>query len=85
MIAKFKDVLLSIWESCDPDIFYWDIRSWFRSADLDPGKKKWIFEGLGGHPDLKEPNKLSGPSTGQSPLLHMMTKHLANNVIMTGH
>jgi len=43
MIANFKDILLSIWESHDPDIFYWDIRSWFRSVDLDPGKKKMDF------------------------------------------
>jgi len=72
VIAELKDLLLSVRDSCDPDIFYRDIRPWFRGADSDPGKRKWIFEGLEDHPDLKEPAELSGPSAGQSPLVHAL-------------
>lgn len=72
VIAELKDLLLACRENCDPDVFYRDIRPWFRGADSDPRKRKWVFEGLEDHPELDEPTELSGPSAGQSPLVHAL-------------
>jgi indoleamine 2,3-dioxygenase len=72
IIMDLKDLMLAVKEGCDPDIFYRDIRPWFRGEDSDPRKRKWIFEGLEDHPELDEPTELSGPSAGQSPLVHAL-------------
>ena len=72
VIKELKDLLLAVKEGCDPDVFYRDIRPWFRGEDSDPGKRKWIFEGLDDHPELEEPTELSGSSAGQSPLVHAL-------------
>jgi indoleamine 2,3-dioxygenase len=72
VITELTDSMLAVKEGCDPDVFYRDIRPWFRGEDSDPGKRKWIFEGLEEHPELEEPTELSGPSAGQSPLVHAL-------------
>ena len=72
VIMELKDLLLAVKEGCDPDVFYRDIRPWFRGEDSDPGKRRWIFEGLEDHPELESPTELSGSSAGQSPLVHAL-------------
>lgn len=71
VIADMTKTLLAVRDGCDPMTFYNDIRPWFRGADSDVGKK-WIFEGLELDPDLKEPTELSGPSAGQSSIIHAL-------------
>lgn len=71
VIAELTKTLLSVREGCDPEVFYNEIRPWFRGADSDVGKK-WIFEGLELDPELKEPTEVSGPSAGQSSLVHAL-------------
>lgn len=90
VIAELKDLLLAIRDHCDPDVFYRDIRPWFRGADSDPRKRKWIFDGLEDHPDLQQPTELSGPSAGQSPLIHALDIFLgvdrySHSSNLTGH
>jgi indoleamine 2,3-dioxygenase len=90
VIAELKNLLLAIREGCDPDVFYRDIRPWFKGADSDARKRKWIFEGLEDHPDLQEPTELSGPSAGQSPLVHALDIFLgvdrySHSSNLTGH
>ncbi|KAF8689787.1 hypothetical protein AX14_003159 [Amanita brunnescens Koide BX004] len=58
---------------CDPDVFYREVRPWIRGADSDA----WVFEGFdasaddGGEP-MWTPVELSGPSAGQSTLIHAL-------------
>lgn len=90
VISELKTLLLAIRKGCDPDVFYRDIRPWFRGADSDPRKRKWIFDGLEDHPDLQEPTELSGPSAGQSPLIHALDIFLgvdsySHSSNLTGH
>jgi len=63
---------------CDPDVFYREVRPWIRGADSDLSAKKWVFEGLdleeeedGGEP-MWNPVELSGPSAGQSSIVHAL-------------
>lgn len=72
VIAELQVLLVSVREGCDPTVFYRDIRPWFRGADSDPNKRTWVFEGLEQDPELKEPTELSGPSAGQSSLIHAL-------------
>jgi indoleamine 2,3-dioxygenase len=72
IIQELTGLLLGVKEGCDPDVFYRDIRPWFRGEDSDPGKRLWTFEGLEDHPELEKPTELSGPSAGQSPLIHAL-------------
>ncbi|KAF7972437.1 hypothetical protein HWV62_18012 [Athelia sp. TMB] len=72
VIRELRTLLLSVREGCNPDIFYNQIRPWFKGADSDPSGRPWVFEGLEDHPELAEPIELSGPSAGQSPLVHAL-------------
>lgn len=72
VISDLTTLLLSVRDGCDPQVFYNEIRPWFRGADSDKPQRKWVFEGLETHPELKEPTELSGPSAGQSSLIHAL-------------
>lgn len=75
MTSEFKGLKA---RGCDPDVFYREVRPWIRGADSDVGAKKWVFEGLdldeeedGGEP-MWNPVELSGPSAGQSSIVHAL-------------
>ncbi|KAI0090993.1 tryptophan 2,3-dioxygenase [Irpex rosettiformis] len=73
VIGELTKLLLAVREGCDPQVFYNEIRPWFRGADSDvDAGKKWIFEGLELDPTLTYPAELSGPSAGQSSLIHAL-------------
>ncbi|KAF7793714.1 hypothetical protein EIP86_004830 [Pleurotus ostreatoroseus] len=72
VIDDLTKLLLSVREGCDPQVFYNEIRPWFRGADSDLPSRKWIFEGIGDYPEIKVPTELSGPSAGQSSLVHSL-------------
>jgi indoleamine 2,3-dioxygenase len=89
VIRELTGLLLGVKEGCDPDVFYRDIRPWFRGEDSDPGKRIWIFEGLEDHPELEMPTELLGPSAGQSLLIHALdiflgVDHYSNLPLATG-
>ena len=65
-------ILLDVKKGCDPEFFYHSVRPWFRGEDSDPVNRKWIFEGLEEHPEIEQPADLSGPSAGQSALIHAL-------------
>ncbi|PCH39352.1 Indoleamine 2,3-dioxygenase [Wolfiporia cocos MD-104 SS10] len=71
VIADLTPILAAVREGCDPEVFYNDIRPWFKGADSDAARK-WVFEGLERDPTLQEPTELSGPSAGQSSLIHAL-------------
>ena len=66
-------------------MFYEQIRPWFRGADSGPAKRPWVFEGIEGQPELEAWMKeLSGPSAGQSPLVHALDMFLGVNTFTHG-
>lgn len=72
VIGELTKLLLAVREGCDPQVFYNDIRPWFRGVDSDAQRRPWIFDGLEADPSLKQPTELSGPSAGQSAMIHAL-------------
>ncbi|KAL7278923.1 hypothetical protein ACG7TL_006754 [Trametes sanguinea] len=72
VIRDLQVLLGSVREGCDPEIFYNVIRPWFKGADSDTTGRKWHFDGIELDPTLEEPTELSGPSAGQSSLIHAL-------------
>ncbi|TFK49792.1 Indoleamine 2,3-dioxygenase [Heliocybe sulcata] len=70
VIRGMSSQLVRVREGCDPSVFYNEIRPWFKGADSGSGK--WVFEGLDEDPTLVEPEELSGPSAGQSSVIHAL-------------
>ncbi|KAG5220724.1 Indoleamine2,3-dioxygenase [Salix suchowensis] len=64
VIKDLRELLLGVRKGCNPDVFY--------NQGLNSSNRKWIFEGLEDDPSLTEPSELSGPSAGQSPLIHAL-------------
>ncbi|KAJ6507695.1 Indoleamine 2,3-dioxygenase [Mycena vitilis] len=73
VIDDLRALIMTVRDGCDPSTFYNVIRPWFRGADSDPAKRRWEFEGLA--PDAY-PTELSGPSAGQSSLIHALDMFL---------
>ncbi|KAF8635082.1 hypothetical protein AX15_000566 [Amanita polypyramis BW_CC] len=81
-LEKLKDVVGGMTEEfkgiqsrgCDPDVFYREVRPWMNGT----GKKRWVFEGLDDGVDeerdepVYQPEELSGPSAGQSSIVHAL-------------
>lgn len=77
-LDKLKDVVEGMMRElkglrgrgCDPDVFYKEVRPWIRGADSDA----WVFEGLEEEDEepMWVPVELSGPSAGQSSLIHAL-------------
>ena len=70
-VHRLRELLLEVKVGCDPKVFYHDVRPWFRGEDSQTGRK-WVFEGLEQDPSLVAPTELSGPSAGQSSLIHAL-------------
>src|SRR6266478_7216728 len=81
VVTKMKEQLLGLRETgCDPDTFYNEVRPWL--AGCDSNKRKWVFEGLKDaiekcergeeEETIRDPQELSGPSAGQSSLIHSL-------------
>ena len=85
VIHELQAILLSVRDGCDPARFYHEIRPWFRGADSDPAKRKWVFEGIELDPSLREPTELSGPSAGQSSLIYALDVFLCVDSYKASH
>ncbi|EIW57172.1 tryptophan 2,3-dioxygenase [Trametes versicolor FP-101664 SS1] len=72
VIRDMQQLLAGVRDGCDPQVFYDEIRPWFKGADSDTTGRKWVFDGLELDPTLAEPTELSGPSAGQSSLIHAL-------------
>ncbi|KAF8911055.1 Indoleamine 2,3-dioxygenase [Gymnopilus junonius] len=69
VIDSISDVIQSVRPVCDPHVFYWDIRPWFEGSDArGPTEPGWVYEGV----EASEPLDLSGPSAGQSSVMHAL-------------
>ena len=69
-IYTLKSLLLAVQNLCDPDVYYNEARPWFRGQDSFDNQRKWVFEGVDEDPDLHSPTEVSGPSAGQSSIIH---------------
>ena len=72
VIKDLATLLANVQQGCDPDFFFNQIRPWFRGEDSGPDAIKWVFEGIDEDPTFTQPTELSGPSAGQSPLIHSL-------------
>lgn len=71
VIRKLTAILDAVRDGCDPRVFYEQVRPWFRGEDS--GKRLWVFQDERGHEvDFGETRELSGPSAGQSTLIHAL-------------
>jgi indoleamine 2,3-dioxygenase len=69
VIDELAELLLAVRDGCDPSVFYNQVRPWFRGATSD--SRGWIFEGVDESTAAKA-SSLSGPSAGQSSLVHAL-------------
>ncbi|KAN0061204.1 hypothetical protein ACQY0O_006939 [Thecaphora frezii] len=69
VIADLSRLLQDVRKECDPKVFYWGIRPWFRGSDAAEGDEQagWHFEGVD-PPGIRR--SFSGPSAGQSSMIH---------------
>jgi indoleamine 2,3-dioxygenase len=74
VIGELKVLLMDVRRGCEPDQYYNLVRPWFRGEDSDLHNRKWVFEGLEEAmlEGIPEPKELSGPSAGQSSLVHVL-------------
>lgn len=71
VIKRLTKILDAVRDGCDPKVFYNDIRPWFKGEDS--GKRKWLFQDENGNEvDFGSQRELSGPSAGQSSLIHAL-------------
>ncbi|KAG8869001.1 hypothetical protein FRC20_002356 [Serendipita sp. 405] len=69
VIKRLSKLLDDVREGCDPKVFYNDVRPWLRGEDS--GKKPWVFlDENDEEVDFGDKRELSGPSAGQSSLIH---------------
>jgi len=71
VMHRLRELLLEVKRGCDPQVFFYEIRPWLMGEDSQTGRK-WIFEGIEEDPTLSVPEELSGPSAGQSSLIHAL-------------
>lgn len=76
VIDDLTTILQSVRAMCDPHAFYFAVRPWFRGSDAGgPESAQWIFEGIEelGFADGEGSSlELSGPSAGQSSIIHTL-------------
>jgi indoleamine 2,3-dioxygenase len=71
VIRNLTVILDAVRDGCDPTVFYDQVRPWLRGEDS--GKRLWVFQDERGNDvDLGETRELSGPSAGQSTLVHAL-------------
>ncbi|KAJ7461533.1 Indoleamine 2,3-dioxygenase [Mycena latifolia] len=69
IINDISDIIQGVRPNVDPHVFYWDLRPWFEGSDAKgPGAPGWLYEGV---PDSDKLD-LSGPSAGQSSVMHAL-------------
>jgi indoleamine 2,3-dioxygenase len=73
VIKDLTTILQTVRCQCDPKVFYFQIRPWFRGSDANgPESPGWIFDGVEDSAGLE----LSGPSAGQSAMMHALDAFL---------
>lgn len=73
IINDINEVIQSVRPTCDPSVFYWQIRPWYNGSDSEG--PRWKYEGVPRDEDLLR----SGPSAGQSSVIHALDVFLSVN------
>lgn len=69
IIEDISEIIQSVRPTCDPHVFYWLVRPWFEGSDSKgPDGPTWVYEGVENSDKLD----LSGPSAGQSSVMHAL-------------
>ncbi|KAJ7633000.1 Indoleamine 2,3-dioxygenase [Roridomyces roridus] len=69
IINDISDIIQGVRAVVDPHVFYWDLRPWFEGSDAKgPEAPGWVYEGV----PASEKLDLSGPSAGQSSVMHAL-------------
>ncbi|PVF92736.1 IDO-domain-containing protein [Serendipita vermifera] len=72
VIRDLTAILQSVRQICDPHAFYFSVRPWFRGSDAAgpaaSSQRCWIYQGV----DESQVLELSGPSAGQSSIIHTL-------------
>jgi indoleamine 2,3-dioxygenase len=66
IINDINEVIQSVRPTCDPHVFYWQIRPWYSGSGSDG--PCWKYEGVPNDSRLLR----SGPSAGQSSVMHAL-------------
>ncbi|KAF5357749.1 hypothetical protein D9756_001442 [Leucocoprinus leucothites] len=66
IINEINEVIQSVRPTCDPHVFYWQIRPWYSGSGSDG--PCWKYEGVPNDDELLR----SGPSAGQSSVMHAL-------------
>ncbi|KXN92192.1 Indoleamine 2,3-dioxygenase 1 [Leucoagaricus sp. SymC.cos] len=66
IINDINEVIQSVRPTCDPHVFYWQIRPWYSGSGSDG--PCWKYEGVPNDDELLR----SGPSAGQSSVMHAL-------------
>ena len=86
VIEDITKIFNAVREKCDPGIFYDRIRPWYHGASAHA--EGWVFDGVelvGEERVMWGGKALSGPSAGQSALIHAFDVFLGVDHTMHGH
>jgi len=73
VIDDLRTLLMDVRNGCRPNPYYNEVRPWFRGQDSDDNGRKWVFEGVEEEEEgVRVPMELSGPSAGQSSIVHVL-------------
>lgn len=67
VIQEITAILDAVRDGCEPMFFYFTFRPWIRGADQGADSPMWFYEGVDGKGVAMQ---CSGPSAGQSALMH---------------
>ena len=73
IINNINEIIQSVRPTCDPHVFYWQIRPWYNGSGSDG--PSWTYEGISDDHKLLR----SGPSAGQSSVMHALDAFLGVN------
>lgn len=75
VVGDLQKLLHDVRNGCDPATFYWAIRPWFRGGDSSPHDVKgWVYPSSVSEDQRDDlvPRLFTGPSAGQSSLIHAL-------------
>jgi indoleamine 2,3-dioxygenase len=69
VVHELTDTLTDVKGEVDPYSFYWEVRPWYNGSDAKgPSAPGWVYDGV----PATESLDLSGPSAGQSTVVHAL-------------
>ncbi|KXN87279.1 Indoleamine 2,3-dioxygenase 1 [Leucoagaricus sp. SymC.cos] len=76
VVQELQSLLMDVKKGVDTQIFYDEIRPWFKGVDSDTLGRTWVFEGRDEVEGWEEMPEASGASAGQSSLIQALDIYL---------